>query len=412
MTPAHDVIVVGEGVYKLDVADLGISFFMDRLRRRDDDLLGELSVRCDLPGARRVGDDGTLSVANLNLSSVRERQARASLLAERAQTQGHVDWFGALEYFCQRIITAERTGQPAVLLSDLAPPTADDTMLIEGRPTLLKHPMMDFGDGGSLKSYLALWQAGLLAQRGVRVGYFDWEFDGAEHRARLGLLFGDAMPAIHYVRCEQAITHEADRLRRIVLARGLEYTIVDSVAVACGGRPEDAEVAGAFFRVLRQLRIGTLLIAHINRSETGDQRPFGSAFWSNYSRATWFIKRSEADGDSRLVTVAMINRKANTGPLRPALGFTVEFGEDQVTIQSTDLAQHEDFSSKLPLWQRMRAALEHGPLTLTALAKELDAKPDSLKKIVDRSLKRPDPMFIRVPGSDGIRISLVARKYA
>ncbi len=62
----------------------------------------------------------------------------------------------------------------------------------------------------------------------------------------------------------------------------------------------------------------------------------------------------------------------------------------------------------------MRGALAHGPQTLDALAKELDAKPDSLKKIVDRSQRRHDPMFARVPGgADGItRISLVARRIA
>jgi len=297
-----------------------------------------------------------------------------------------------------------------VLLSDLAPPAEDDTVLIEGRPFLRRHPMMDFGDGGSLKSYLALWQAGLLAQRGLRVGYFDWEFDGAEHRARLHGLFGETMPPIYYVRCEQAITHEADRLRRIVLTHSLDYAIVDSVAVACGGRPEDAEVAGAFFRIVRQLRIGTLLIAHINRSETGDSKPFGSTFWSNYARATWFIKRSDPDGDSSQVNVVMINRKANTGPLRPALGFTVRFGDDRVTIQRTDPSEDSSFADKLPLWQRIAGTLRTGPLTYARIAEVLDAKVDSVERAVQRSRGRT---FTRVEGADGItRIALVERRSA
>jgi len=410
VTHGHDFLTVGDGAYQLEVPDLGIVLNVDRLRRRSDELIGELTVRCDLPGAQRVSDEGVTVAADLNLSSVRARQDRASLLAKRAQTGDAFDWFGTVEYFCQRVIAAERVGQPAVLLSDLAPPTADDTVLIEGRPMLLKHPMMDFGDGGSLKSYFALWHAGLLAQRGVRVGYFDWEFDGAEHRARLHGLFGDVMPPIYYVRCEHAITHEADRLRRIVLAHSLEYGVVDSVAVACGGRPEDAEVAGAFFRVLRQLRIGTLLIAHINRSETGDQKPFGSTFWSNYSRATWFIKRSDADADDRVVTVAMTNRKANTGPLRPALGFRVEFGGDRVTIQRTDLAQHDDFAGQLPLWQRIVGTLRAGPMTYAGLAEELGAKVASIERAVQRSKGRT---FTRVDGADGIaRIALVERRSA
>jgi hypothetical protein len=83
-------------------------------------------------------------------------------------------------------------------------------------------------------------------------------------------------------------------------------------------------------------------------------------------------------------------------------------------IRPSDLAESDDFAHKLPLWQRIKGALAHGPPTLAALAEELGEKPDSLKKVVDRSQKRPDPMFTRVPGgADGTtRISLVVRRIA
>jgi hypothetical protein len=54
---------LGEGSYQLTMASLGIQFTVDRLRvDQRHELIGELAVGCDLPGARVV--DGYLSVAD------------------------------------------------------------------------------------------------------------------------------------------------------------------------------------------------------------------------------------------------------------------------------------------------------------------------------------------------------------
>ena len=413
MTHAHDFLAIGDGAYQLEVPELGIVFNVDRLRRRSDELIGELTVRCDLPGAQRVSDEGVTVAADVNLSSVRARQDRASLLAKRAQTGDSFDWYGALEYFCQRVIQAERTGQPAILLRDVPKPSPDTAWTIHRLPILREQPMILFGDGGSGKSLLALSIAGELAARGVPTLYADWETSPGDHRDRLEQVFGAEMPPVHYVRCEWPLVHEADRLRRLVLAHQVQYVVLDSIAFGCDGPPEAAESASGYFRGLRRLRVGALLIAHINKQENGDKRPFGSAFWHNGARATWFIKRSDADGDSGRMTLAVFNRKANTGPLLSPRGLRVSFGDARIGIESTDLADSEQFAPSLPLYQRMKGALRQGPLTLAVLADELDAKPDTLKKIVDRSKSRPDPMFARVVGADGqTRISLVERRFA
>jgi hypothetical protein len=87
--------------------------------------------------------------------------------------------------------------------------------------------------------------------------------------------------------------------------------------------------------------------------------------------------------------------------------------DGHITIRPTDLADSEDFAATLPTWQRMRGALAHGPLTLDALAEAIDAKSDTVKRIVLRSAKRTDPLFTRLVGSDGSRlIALVARRTA
>ena len=63
-------------------------------------------------------------------------------------------------------------------------------------------------------------------------------------------------------------------------------------------------------------------IAHVNKSDQGDQKPFGSTFWANGARATWFVTKSGESGDGSQFTLGLFNRKANTGPLRPAAGMS------------------------------------------------------------------------------------------
>ena len=116
----------------------------------------------------------------------------------------------------------------------------------------------------------------------------------------------------------------------------IEFLIVDSIAVACGGAPESAELANRFMLALRRLRVGSLLIAHVNRSETGDQKPFGSAFWANNARSTWFIQRSDEASDERRVTATMFHRKVNIGGKRHPIGYEIAFDAGRAFVNRVD----------------------------------------------------------------------------
>ncbi len=159
-------------------------------------------------------------------------------------------------------------------------PRETDALLdINGWPWLRDHPMTTFADGGGLKSYLALYGVGLLSQRGLQVGYADWELSGCEHRDRLERLFGEALPLIHYFHCDRPLIDEVDRIGREVRRLGLDYVVFDSAGFGTAGPPESAEHALAYFRAVRQIGVGSHLLAHVNRSEAGDQKPFGSSFF-------------------------------------------------------------------------------------------------------------------------------------
>jgi hypothetical protein len=379
-------------------------FAADRLRWDRDELFGQLSVACGLIGARTF--DGSVSLGTFNFSSTRARRERAKEIGERVRANG-LDWIGMLEETCQRILQAERRGEPAVLLRDVPRPDPDDEFNVEGFRFPKRHPTIAFGDGGSAKSTLALYSAGVLAQRGERVGLADWELDEGAHRQRLEQLFGHDMPDVRYVRCERPLVHEVDRLKRIVRDERLTFGIFDSVGFACPGPPENAEMATSYFRCVRQIGIGSLHIAHVRQGEDNDKRPFGSAFWSNAARSTWFVKLAATSPDGQSLTIGLFNRKSNLSALRPAVGFAVTFEATRIVFARVDVADHIELAEALPIWQRLKSALTRGPQTLAWLAEDLGANVDT----IDRTVRRKTELFTRVPSDDGVtRIALVHRR--
>lgn len=401
-----------DGRYLLKAAHLGMVFEADRLRWDRQELRCELTVRCELGGA--AVHEGILTSGSFNMSYLGARRDQARYVAGRAKVS-ESDVSAVLDELCQRVLSAERVGKPAVLLHTLPRPTPDDVLDVDGLVLPSRHPSILFGDGGCGKSYIALLVLGVLAKRGHHVMYADWELDGQDHRDRLERLFGADMPHIHHVRCERPISAEADRLRRLVAQHRVEYAVFDSVAFACDGAPESAEVAAGYFRAVRQLGpLGSLHLAHVTKpgndpkADRGEHKPFGSAFWHNSARSTWFVKRTEpgSDIDSRVV-VGLYNRKSNLGALRPPVGLELLFGEQTTSVSRTEISDVAELAKSLPIWRRMKAALTSGPMTAEAVADEIDEKPDSVRRIASRM----DGTFTRLDASDGRKlIALVTRR--
>jgi hypothetical protein len=392
----------GEDRYRLSVPELGIVLDIDRLRREHNELLGELSVSCSLPGARTF--DGSLSIVDFNMSSARARTDRAKLLATRSNAPDF-DWIGLVEEFCQRVMRSERNGQPAVDLRTVARPSAADDMLdVEGVSLPRNHPAILFGDGGTAKSYTALYAAGRLAERGLAVAYFDWELAAEEHRERLELLFPDGMPKIYYARCDRPLVHEVDRLRRIVRDNKIDYCIYDSVVFACDGPPESAEIAGRYFRATRQIGGGGLHVAHISKAEGADKKPFGSAFWHNSARSTWFAQLSEGSREDNQLQIGLFHRKSNLGRLRPPTGFTISFNEDRTIFRRSNPADNQDLAGQLSVRQRMAHLLRTGAMDPKQIAEEIGAEAETVR----RESRRQKGLFTVL---DGGRIGLVERRF-
>ncbi len=395
----HNFEQIAEDRYRLAIPEAGISFEIDRLRREHNELIGELAVACKLPGVSAY--DGSLSIADFNVSSARARSERASLLSKRANVNG-LDWSGYLEEFVQRVLAAERNGQPAVDLRKVEKPEADDGLLIEGIRLPRRHPAILFGDGGAAKSYLGLYLAGDLAQQGFSVALFDWELAADDHRDRLERLFGLQMPRILYARCERPLIYEMDRLRRIVRDEQIDFAVYDSIAFACDGAPESAEIAGKYFRAARQIGVGSLHIAHITKSEGGDLKPFGSVFWHNGARSTYFVKLSEESNEGDTLHIGLFNRKSNLGRLQRPTGFAIQFDPNRTWFTHEDPADTPDLAEKLTIRQRMIRLLSKGEMPLKDLADSLDSQQET----VSRTVRRYKGIFTVL---DGGKVALLQR---
>jgi hypothetical protein len=396
---------VGEGAYRLTLLREGLQFDVTRLRWERGELFGLLSVASDLPGSKTV--DGMLSVGTFNLTSVSARSARARELAACA-TAPEIDFRTLLEEFCQRTLKAEQTGQPIVLLRNMEVPSEEAGVTVFGVPIPLRNPIIAYGPGGTGKTTIALGMAGALEQLGIPTLYLDWELNEFDHRRLAERLFGPDLGGLDlkYRRCERPLVIEAEAIEQLIERCGIRYVICDSAGYASDGRPEDAEVALRFGRALRQLRVGSLTLAHIASGEHGTEKPFGSVFWHNSARATWYLERTLGAEAENTITVGLFNKKNNLGRLHAAIGLQLMFEDGQIAITPVNVAENEQLAARLPLGERMAHLLRRQPMTIAAIAEALDAKPDTVAKAAARGNR-----FTKAPGPDGVyRIALVERR--
>ena len=256
-----------------------------------------------------------------------------------------------------------------------------------------------------------LYWAGMLAKQGVRTMFCDWEMDDEDHKARAVSLFGDHIPEILYVKCKRALTYEIDRLARLKHEHKVGFAFFDSVGFAAPGKPEDAQTALQYMMAIRSLEIGTMHAAHCaGASESREHRPFGSVFWHNAVRQTWFAKAEEtgASADNSR-TVALINRKYSVTAAHAARAFRFEFEPHLTRIVKTDPALVESAVKNIPLSQRIRSVVISGPKTFAEIADALDEKENSIRKSVSRGTRT----FKVVEGFNGAqRVALLELRAA
>jgi AAA domain len=395
--------------------DLGIEMKFDllRLERRTGELTAEVTVR-----GTSNGHSGLLHRARLNLGSGRSRSEFVTHLTRRWAGPA---WPDHVEQAAWHVIEASRRGRPAFLLRDAVEPPAVGWAL---EPILLaRDPVILFGDGGDLKSYCALafgialqtgvgLTSGLDPARAFRVAYCDWEWQDWPHKRRLRALCGRGeLPEILYVPCgaEGPLTHQVERLQRIFQDHGIDFAFFDSAGLACDGPPEEAMSAIAFFQSLARLEVGSLVIAHTSK-DSDNAKPFGSAYWHNSARSTFFVKRLRTMAGTA-VDLALYQRKANDGARRSEpIGLHFDFALTGLTsISAIDLdgvrrASDDDAGLRDRIASARRLA--GMPMTYAQLAAALELP----KKEIDSiriTIKRHPEIFQVIEGVGPSRAHVV-----
>lgn len=358
---------------------------------RDGGLSCELVVENTLPGLpqRLYGP------VRFNLLSVSTRNQLVTALDRRLK---EVEWAQLLDDIARLAVETYRAGEPAILLRDAVAPAQAGGLLPPLVPT--DGPTILFADGGTGKSLLALAAAASIAS-GTDVGlgitptlrkrvlWLDWEWDPWQHRERLRRLIGEQQLAhcdIVYRRCFGPLTDQVLSLRRLIAVEEIGFGVVDSVAPACGGEPEAAAVALGFFDALRSLRLEWLLTAHTNRGGD-DQKPFGSAFWHDMARCTWFVAKVQAEGED-VLHLGLYNRKLNVGRKELPLGYRIDFSGDAIAMHREELTRVAGLAEKLPLAARMEGALRRGARPVSALATELGISEATARTTLNRLAER------------------------
>lgn len=378
----------GEQRYTMRVEPAGILFTAERVRRQSQELVGELSVTVNgnFPNAKTIAG-GVLCIGDLNFSSVQARSTRGKLLEARAEMD--MDWYGLLEDFSTRIFAAERKGKPAVAFADLPESTEESaaTWELEGFPLLQSLPTVLFGDGGSGKSYFAMWLAGTLASMGIGVVYADWEFSVGAHRERVGRMFKPIPKNLHYAKCDRPLKEEAERLARILREADAKYIVCDSIGFACDGPTESQETAATYFRCLRQLGVGSLNISHIPK-KTDDSKEatlYGSVYFKNGARSVWFVEKANENPVGQL-RFGLHNRKNNVGDRLPALAYSLTFDRGMTRLSKISVDEVDEIVASLPLLERVKRLMRsrQEAFTLKELAEELSATQGTIRSTLTR----------------------------
>lgn len=335
-------------------------------------------------------------VERINLLSMSARESCRREL--EAITGKGIGWAAALSSAMSKARDAYLGIDRSLAVADIASPERlefiVDTLIPEDGVTIW------FGAGSSTKTLLAYRVAVAVARGEPFLGratkkrnvlVIDYETGAGICSYRMKRLVAgtdsDTLAGIHYWAAGGVpLLDQVAALRRCIDQHAIGFLILDHCAMACGGEPEKADSALRFFRGAEHLKLPMLAIAHVTgegeRDPTLVRRPFGTVYWSNGARRTWFLQRQQEQEADR-VAVGFYCRKVNDGRLPSDFGINLIFEGDSGPIEVTagDLRESPALNATRGREWEIHALLAE-PMPYFEIGEALDMKPDTVRKIM------------------------------
>jgi len=349
-----------EDTYTFDWPDEGVTAVIERFQESRDDVRAELTVNSDHPTS-----GGQLYFGRLLLMGPQARAQVRNALEKRNQ---NVDWGGMLEQICTLALRRYREGAPPV---DLWADSLNVTTRYLLRPFLFADAVnLIYGAGDSGKSLFTLALAlcvatgqevaGMVPERVGPVLYLDWEDSAATHQERLkGLAAAiktEVPPnTIIYRRMDASLKESVREVRKDVARIGAQLVIVDSVGMACGGDPSNAEAVIQTMLAARSLNVVVAAVHHVAKFTKAENKssPYGSVYASNEARNSWLV---ESEREAGRLEMVLTNHKSNRGERAERQSFRLAFHEDDqevidsITITSTDFTESKTIGAAGQKW--------------------------------------------------------------
>lgn len=352
-------------------------------------LHSDLSVESIIPG-----ETGPLyGPAKFNFTSLTTRAQLVKYLDQRVK----LDWQTIIEDVARLTVAHVREGEPLLDLASYSkrerPQWLLEPFVLDDQVTIL------YGDGGVGKSLFAEAIAvtiqdgtdGVLGMHPTewrKALILDWESSPEDHGERYeAIRVGAGLPEqrLLYLRCELPITEMQAQVKRLIMEEGIGFIVVDSVVAASPDDAETSNTARRFFRALRSFKVPILCISHVTKDRKGAD-PFGSIFWKNLARNTWLME-TEVE-DSHLSHISLINKKVNSGPLTPPIGYRLEFTPGQITFRREPpvTLPTEKRPSGFKAWQLIKEELALAPegMSQAALEEETGLEAPSIRQALKR----------------------------
>ena len=361
----------------------GVTIKLDELVRDRDGIHCELEIEAVMPG-RQTLDHGPV---RFNLSSTTTRNSLVKYLG------GHMPelaWPSMMDTVCRLAIAHFKVGPSLLNLAHyegFPPNWLLWPLILEDEINIL------FGDGGNGKSLIAMAAAvslqtqnsllsGMVPNGNTKTMCLDWEASPNAHASRLKKLMHPApMIDMAYLRCSAPLHEIVRQVKRHLNESGCNMVIIDSIAAACGGEPERADIALRLCNAVRSLDTTALLIGHQTKGNDDTGKPFGSVFWTNEARSTMEIKRQQDAGQDTM-NLGLYHRKINDGRLEKPLGISVSFGDDTIKFNSQSIVDVPELASRLPAKEVVRQFLmDNGPSSVEEIVAATDRRVNTIHKV-------------------------------